>query len=492
MKTLQYWGTGNFQEHPYTGRIVTWTEKEKQTVDDAIATKLLAANAGFVLDNDESGEVVTSQINSVTGEISFIQSGAAFQIQRAIGNMPTYVAFGNSLAVKDMPGYVSNDLYQYQTSPIVWANQQLNGALYGLTNCGYSGKTSDEILSHIADVVAQKPKYAICFFPENDIATGVSTLTGGALTSTDTISNITTAVKTLLTAGIIPVIGTPLVSLAYNSQAKADHFHAVAAYIRALPYTYPGVRVFEASDLYVDLTATYPQPLSGWTDASVHPVNKACQLLGERIAAQLYDVTPLNPFPSHFNASNAGVSGMHVNPFMTGSGGTIGSNAAGSCPTSLTLSSTRASGTATGSLVSRTDGKPGQWAQIAYSGPVGGALGDYAQLGSTGDRALPSGIAIGDTIQVYQEFEMDASPTNFAGAAVMVRVSPTMNVFGNGFVSSSDYTALSKKQTSGVLVTPPFQIKADSAGLRVYGRAYVSAASAAFTVRFGRVGFRKI
>lgn len=71
MKTLQYWGTGNFQEHPYTGRIVTWTEKEKQTVDDAIATKLLAANAGFVLDNDESGEVVTSQINSVTGGIDF-------------------------------------------------------------------------------------------------------------------------------------------------------------------------------------------------------------------------------------------------------------------------------------------------------------------------------------------------------------------------------------------------------------------------------------
>ena len=49
-KTPQYWGTGNFQEHPYTGRIVTWTEKEKQTVDDAIATKLLASGAGFVLD----------------------------------------------------------------------------------------------------------------------------------------------------------------------------------------------------------------------------------------------------------------------------------------------------------------------------------------------------------------------------------------------------------------------------------------------------------
>lgn len=76
MKTLQYWGTGNFQEHPYTGRIVTWTEKEKQTVEDTIATKLLAANAGFVLDNDETGEVVTSSINSSTGGISFSVNGS--------------------------------------------------------------------------------------------------------------------------------------------------------------------------------------------------------------------------------------------------------------------------------------------------------------------------------------------------------------------------------------------------------------------------------
>lgn len=74
MKTLQYWGTGNFQEQPYTGRIVTWTEKEKQTIDDAIATKLLAANVGFVLDNDNTGEVVTSQINPLTGGISYLQA----------------------------------------------------------------------------------------------------------------------------------------------------------------------------------------------------------------------------------------------------------------------------------------------------------------------------------------------------------------------------------------------------------------------------------
>ena len=75
-KTLQYWGTGNFQEHPYTGRIVTWTEKEKQTVDDAIATKLLASGAGFVLDNDETGEVVTSRSDPVTGGI-VVSAGAA-------------------------------------------------------------------------------------------------------------------------------------------------------------------------------------------------------------------------------------------------------------------------------------------------------------------------------------------------------------------------------------------------------------------------------
>ena len=83
-KTLQYWGTGNFQEHPYTGRIVTWTEKEKQTVDDAIATKLLASGAGFVLDNDETGEVVTSRIDPVTGGISLSIGGTERPLRKSV------------------------------------------------------------------------------------------------------------------------------------------------------------------------------------------------------------------------------------------------------------------------------------------------------------------------------------------------------------------------------------------------------------------------
>lgn len=435
---------------------------------------------------------VSAAVNASTGRIAYSTNGVDFQIQSAMMNFPTYVAYGNSIAGRDAAAVISTDTYQYAKSPIVWANQLLSGALYGLTNCGYSGQTSDVILSNLSAVTAQKPKYAICFIPENDIATGVSSNTGLTLTSADTISNMTAIVKGLLAAGIIPIIGTPLVSLSYTTQAKADHFHAVAAFTRALPYTYPGVRVFEASDLYVDLTATYPQPASGWTDASAHPTNKACQLIGERIAAQLYDVAPLNPFLSHYNASNAGVAGLHTNPFMAGTTGTVGSNAAGQFPTGLTGSSTRASGTATGSLVARTDGIPGQWAQVAYSGPVGGAQGDYAQIGSTADKALPTGIAIGDTVQCFLEFDMDSSPTNFLGAAVMVRVSPTMNVFGSMIEVTSEYTALPKKTAAKVLVTPPFQIKADSAGLRVYGRAYASAASAAFTCRFGRVAFRKI
>ena len=94
-KTLQYWGSGNFQEHPYTGRIVTWTEKEKQTVDDAIATKLLASGAGFVLDNDETGEVVTSRIDPVTGGIEHL---LALGPKKALQKMPGRMCFfGDSL-----------------------------------------------------------------------------------------------------------------------------------------------------------------------------------------------------------------------------------------------------------------------------------------------------------------------------------------------------------------------------------------------------------
>ena len=102
MKTLQYWGTGNFQEHPYTGRIVTWTEKEKQTVDDAIATKLLASGAGFVLDNDETGEVVTSRIDPVTGGVKKAEvagrdmmADLGVRTNQSLSNLRTVSASGN-------------------------------------------------------------------------------------------------------------------------------------------------------------------------------------------------------------------------------------------------------------------------------------------------------------------------------------------------------------------------------------------------------------
>ena len=110
-KTLQYWGTGNFQEHPYTGRIVTWTEKEKQTVDDAIATKLLASGAGLVLDNDSTGEVVTSQINSVTGEISFYGNGAKLNVASPITTPVSYrgTTLATTMDMRRLPqGIVTN------------------------------------------------------------------------------------------------------------------------------------------------------------------------------------------------------------------------------------------------------------------------------------------------------------------------------------------------------------------------------------------------
>lgn len=47
MKTLTYMGTPNFNEYPVTGRVVTWTYGQTQSVDDGIATTLLAANAFF-------------------------------------------------------------------------------------------------------------------------------------------------------------------------------------------------------------------------------------------------------------------------------------------------------------------------------------------------------------------------------------------------------------------------------------------------------------
>ena len=126
-KTLQYWGTGNFQEHPYTGRIVTWTEKEKQTVDDAIATKLLASGAGFVLDNDETGEVVTSRIDPVTGGIESLTAGGQKVVDLQYGDNLTTPSTTTTLtaAISTTATLSATASGTYRKARVSWIN---NGA----------------------------------------------------------------------------------------------------------------------------------------------------------------------------------------------------------------------------------------------------------------------------------------------------------------------------------------------------------------------------
>lgn len=69
MVTINYYGTTNFMEQPYTGRIALWSPGEKQTVSDSIASTLLALNVGFQVEADGNGEPVTYSVDPLTGRV---------------------------------------------------------------------------------------------------------------------------------------------------------------------------------------------------------------------------------------------------------------------------------------------------------------------------------------------------------------------------------------------------------------------------------------
>lgn len=53
MKTLTYYGAANFNEYLVTGRVVTWTTGQTQSMDDSIAAKLVAYSASFTYASED-------------------------------------------------------------------------------------------------------------------------------------------------------------------------------------------------------------------------------------------------------------------------------------------------------------------------------------------------------------------------------------------------------------------------------------------------------
>lgn len=255
-------------------------------------------------------------------------------------NALTTVIIGNSITVAQQYGAAAiGDSWQ------ALAEIQLGSALSGSplkfpritasTRCdawgtyGYSGQTSTTILADLQGQVwtplqtaGIKPDIVIAgALFENDIGLGA-----GFSTAT-MIANCTQFIRDVQARypGVIIVLTTPHPSYSYDTASKVASYQAMVTYLQSLDN---GVDIFTATVNTYENTASPGTPLSGFTDASVHPNAK-----GAMRNARVYATT----FRRIIAAVKQSYYAVGTNMALTGTAAASGTNVTGTVPTSVTI-----------------------------------------------------------------------------------------------------------------------------------------------------------
>lgn len=320
---------------------------------------------------------------------------------------------------------------------------------------GYSGATSSTMVPYLDDCLsAYKPGVVFLHLFENDIT---------SLTLATSYANLKTALRACKDAGAIPVVFTCLPSLSYTTTAHRDYWAQLNDLIFAECAKQAGAIPVDLS-AYLDTTATYPQPLSTYTDASVHPTNKGNMVLGDWIYDQIGGMFQKRNFRPSKTDGNALLS-VIPNPCMGGTAGTNGTNSSGSVADSWTAA---AFGTGHAVVASKVaDGmKNSQKLSASYSG-AGWATGDSLQLYGAN---VTTGFSAGE--KIYFEIELEVTGTPVALKAIygdLLINGSAEHAYTEGFQASADAGIASTVPTGRFkLRTPIYTIQGSATGLRPY------------------------
>lgn len=431
-----------------------------------------------------------------------IKEHAVLNVIDTFAQTNTVCVLGNSIASAESPFYDSGAAFVYKWNAkgaFQWANYMLGQRFYPLNISGFSGETSTQIAARIsAEVWAYRPQYAWLQLFENDITGGVPLATSRA--------NLIGIVAQNKARGITSIISTCLPSFGYTTTAHAIAWEQLNAWIKLFGQRTAGVIVLDFDWVYKNtaIATTAPQPLTGHTDASVHPNMLGAYLLGERAFFTLDSlIRKIDNFHTHYNASSTSASVFWPNPLMVGTAA-VTAPATGSGAQSTTSSSPGTGvSTCAFSKVARTDSLPGEWVQAVYThGAAAPTVDDYVQV--TAAQKLISGteIVAGDTVQALVEFDAFTNTTVNAVWAPQVRLrfngaagtSATDSQWSHGMniETSAEYVKTLPAIRAGVLATYPTVVPSTCTGITLYARAFAAAASCQFTVKIGRISIRKI
>jgi len=470
--------------------------------------------AGWLVDEIDTGVAYIDE-DSATGVQSLVSGDGTYPLTvfgdiaaKSFINRPTVMAFGNSIARMNQPGYstagqaISYGAYWWAMGFSGWpfrfsrtgAKQQIGASsssqlAYGAY--GYSGVSSATLMGvvggtdYFATVVTPNaPDYCILQMMENDVTEIVT----GTITRAQAKAAYDAALAACFAMGTRPIWIGCLPSLSYNSAPHAAEYWALTDYIEAKAATDPRIIYVPVADLYMDTTTAYPVPASAgnfanYTDASVHP-QIAAVWIGKRISDVLVE-NGISGWPSLPRAGSA--NSLFGNSLVMGSSGAK-TNYTGNVPNGLTITNTVA--TPTTQTVSKVMVNNRECAELDIaSSTLQTGIINLAQINPTSSPS--TGYSVGDYIQGFADIELrsETTPVGFRGFQMNLINNGGGGTVGVGFLYSDTWDLPFPTNTRFRVATPEIAVTASTSSVSAQLFFKASNAAAAIAAKMRLHGF---
>lgn len=398
--------------------------------------------------------------------------GGALRASFAQPALNTAVIWGDSYTSRNF--VAGTDAYSSLQGYWTWASTLSRHRVRLLKNAGVFGEGSAAVLSRFAaDVAAYSPGWVVVMAGTNDIASSVD-----AATIQATLASMLDKVRGIGARAILSTIP-PRNALSAAQRAVQVQ---VNRWIRDQGRARLGVYVVDTWQALVD-PATLGI-LASLSNDGIHPNGIGAARIGRLIAGVLNAYAPAVDLLGHSTEDPLLLS---TNPYLTGTGGTLGTGITGAVATGWATGPIT-SVTAAASKVVRTDGLPGEWQQFAVTAGTGLTL-------SQNQNGVNTAWTPGTT-QVYAEceFETDAdfALTNSSGAFTLSVLAFNSAFAGQGSIADftwvgGDNWAAEARPATGVLRTPVFTVPAGT-NLRLVTQITFKGSG---TFRIGRIALYK-
>ncbi len=449
---------------------------------------------GFINPDGSVAKIPGVVNDPATGAVALVAGGDVINLVSATA---TVCIIGDSLGYKERRTTSGAYLQSQADSLFAQINARIGQKFKLLNLDAADGIRFSAIVDKFETGVRQyAPDYVVCLGTfENDVVAGTSATTASTLL--DSLLSKCRSIGAKLIVTTVTPGGTVIVNT-----TQRDKWYELA---RLTVQKYGGlsdVCLLRTDTVLADPTATYPSPISGgYTDGAWHWYQRGAAFLADLFATQISNFVggSANPFDGTISASMTDLNVLTPNMFLTGTTAG-GGNLTGTLPGSGVTFTVGGTGSGVASLTSRlSEGVPGNWLDIAYTGPASPVWNTDRIRGNTANVSLSSaGLAVGDVVSGLWECEVPTVSAGLMGLQMFVIFTGSSGTYGRTYANVQNNgigvlaPMLTTIQGRRYYMTPPLAIPVGTTGLQLFVEAHPSGANAAFTARFGRHRYLKL